>query len=71
MGYRAIIREIRIKNFRSIVEATIPLDNFNIFVGLNDCGKSNILEFFSEKVCVSLFTFALTKNDNIRLCRLC
>ena len=44
MGYRAIIREIRIKNFRSIVEATIPLDNFNIFVGLNDCGKSNVLK---------------------------
>ena len=44
MGYRAIIREIRKKNFRSIVEATIPLDNFNIFVGLNDCGKSNVLK---------------------------
>ena len=44
MGYRAIIREIRIKIFRSIVEATIPLDNFNIFVGLNDCGKSNVLK---------------------------
>ena len=29
-----------------------------------------VLEFFSEKVGVSLFTFALTKNDNIRLCGL-
>ena len=44
MGYRAIIREIRIKNFRSIVEATIPLDNFNIFLGMNDLGKKNVFE---------------------------
>ena len=34
MGYRALIKEIHIKNFRSIIDETIVVDDFNIFVGL-------------------------------------
>ncbi len=39
-----IIKEIRIRNFRSIVKADISLSNLSIIVGLNDVGKSNILK---------------------------
>jgi hypothetical protein len=38
------IKEIRIKNFRSIVKTEILLNDLSIFVGLNDVGKSNILK---------------------------
>ncbi len=38
------IKEIRIRNFRSIVKADIVLNNLSIFVGFNDVGKSNILK---------------------------
>ncbi len=38
------IKEVRIRNFRSIVKADIVLNNLSIFVGLNDVGKSNILK---------------------------
>lgn len=38
------IKEFKIKNFRSIVRADIPLNNISVFVGLNDVGKSNILK---------------------------
>ncbi len=44
MGYRVELKKLRIKNFRSIVDETINLDDYNIFVGLNDCGKSNVLK---------------------------
>lgn len=48
-----IIRSIHIKNFRSIVDATINLSDFNIFVGKNDSGKSNVLKalnlFFNNR----------------------
>jgi predicted ATPase len=39
-----IIRSIHIKNFRSIVDETIDLTKFNLFVGKNDSGKSNVLK---------------------------
>ena len=39
-----IIEKIRIKNFRSIVDETIELNEFNCFVGRNDSGKSNVLK---------------------------
>ena len=44
MSYRVKLKKVRIKNFRSIVDETINFDQFNIFVGLNDCGKSNVLK---------------------------
>ena len=39
-----MIREIRIRNFRSIVDLTLHMDKLNVFVGLNDSGKSNVLK---------------------------
>ncbi|WP_419021887.1 ATP-dependent nuclease, partial [Holdemanella sp.] len=48
-----VLKRIHIKNFRSIVDATIELDDFNFFVGKNDSGKSNVLKainlFFNER----------------------
>ncbi|MDR0915060.1 MAG: ATP-binding protein, partial [Oscillospiraceae bacterium] len=38
------IKEIRIKNFRSLVDITLSPTNLNVFVGMNDSGKSNILK---------------------------
>ena len=44
MGNRITIQSIRIKNFRSIRNATVNVSGMNIFVGLNDVGKSNVLK---------------------------
>lgn len=43
------IKRILIENFRSIKHADISVSGFNIFVGQNNCGKTNLfeaLEFF-------------------------
>jgi predicted ATPase len=39
-----ILRGVEIKNFKSILDLTIDLGRFNVFIGTNGCGKSNILE---------------------------
>lgn len=44
MGYNVQLVAMRIKNFRSILDETICFDDCNIFVGKNDCGKSNVLK---------------------------
>lgn len=44
MSSRILIQSISIRNFRSIKKDTIVLNNINIFVGLNDAGKSNYLK---------------------------
>lgn len=38
------IKRIKIKNFRSIVDLDLKVKKMNIFVGLNDVGKSNVLK---------------------------
>lgn len=38
------IKRIKIKNFRSIIDLDIQTQKMNIFVGLNDAGKSNVLK---------------------------
>lgn len=47
------IKKIHIKNFRSIVDEVIDLNDINFFVGKNDCGKSNVLKalnlFFNDE----------------------
>ena len=54
MDSRIMIRGITIKNFRSIRRANISVSDFNVFVGTNDAGKSNILKalnlFFNDQV---------------------
>ncbi len=39
-----MIKEIAIKNFKSIIDLKLPLGRFNLFIGANGSGKSNILE---------------------------
>lgn len=39
-----MISDITIKNFKSVVDVTLPLGRFNLLIGANGCGKSNILE---------------------------
>lgn len=41
---QGVIKKIHIAHFRSIVNETIEVSNFNIFVGKNDVGKSNVLK---------------------------
>ncbi len=39
-----MIREISVKNYKSIVSMNMPLGKFSVLIGANGCGKSNILE---------------------------
>ena len=39
-----MIKIIRIRNYKSIVDLTIDLGRFNVIIGTNGCGKTNILE---------------------------
>ena len=39
-----MLTSFRIRNFKSIVDETIELGAFNVFIGQNGCGKTNILE---------------------------
>ena len=39
-----MIDSIRIRNYKSIVDLTLELGRFNVIIGTNGCGKSNILE---------------------------
>ncbi|MCF8298021.1 MAG: ATP-binding protein [Saprospiraceae bacterium] len=39
-----MIKTIEIKNFKSIDKLKLEIDRFNILIGENGCGKSNILE---------------------------
>lgn len=39
-----MINEIKIKNFKSVQNATLALGRFNVLIGSNGSGKSNILE---------------------------
>lgn len=39
-----LINRIQINSYKSIVNDTIELGRFNVFIGVNGCGKTNILE---------------------------
>jgi len=39
-----MINAIKITNFKSVVDLSLELGNFNVLIGENGCGKSNILE---------------------------
>ena len=39
-----MISEIQLKNYKSVVDVSLPLGRFNLLIGANGCGKSNILE---------------------------
>lgn len=38
------VRDIQIRGFKSILDATVPLGRVNCFIGANGSGKSNLLE---------------------------
>lgn len=40
----SMITNINIKNYKSVVDVNLPLGRFNLLIGANGCGKSNILE---------------------------
>jgi len=42
--YRSMLSSANIKNYKSIVNLSLPLGRFNVLIGENGCGKSNILE---------------------------
>lgn len=39
-----MIKEISIKNYKSVVDQNLDLGMFNVVIGANGCGKSNLLE---------------------------
>jgi predicted ATPase len=39
-----MISNVTIKNYKSIVDVSLPLGRFHLLIGANGCGKSNILE---------------------------
>jgi energy-coupling factor transporter ATP-binding protein EcfA2 len=39
-----MIRELTIKNYKSILDHTLELGRINVFIGENGCGKTNLLE---------------------------
>lgn len=42
-----MIKKFEIENYKSIKQTSIELGRFNVFIGENGCGKSNILEAFA------------------------
>jgi predicted ATPase len=43
-NFTAMIKSLKIANFKSILSEQIELSNVNVFIGENGCGKTNILE---------------------------
>ena len=41
------ITEVRIRNFRSLENVNVKLDNFTVIVGENNSGKSNFIDAIS------------------------
>ena len=41
-----MINSLKIKNFKSIKEQEITLNNINVLIGRNGVGKSNLIDFF-------------------------
>lgn len=41
------ITSIKIKGYKNLLDCTYNIDNFNVLIGANNSGKSNLLEIFS------------------------
>ncbi len=63
------ISKITVDNFRSVKHAEITLDNFNIFVGQNNHGKTNFFEaidwFYSAKGDIDKIRFGRTGDAEV------
>lgn len=46
-----MLKSLTIQNFKSIEDASIELGRFNVFIGENGCGKTNILEAIAMASC--------------------
>lgn len=61
------LKEIKIENFRSFSDQTISINDFNVFVGANGVGKSNVLSalnvFFRNSKDVSADVVSLNSED--------
>lgn len=64
-----MIKEISIKNFKSIVDLKLPLGRFNLFIGANGSGKSSILESiaFGAAASAGKLDFEYFANRGIRV----
>ena len=64
-----MIKEVIIHNFKSIVDLKLPLGRFNLFIGANGSGKSNILEAiaFGAAASSGKLDFEYFANRGIRL----
>lgn len=64
-----MIDNIRIRNYKSIVDTTLELGQFNVVIGTNGCGKSNILEAITMASTASINKLdnEFLLNRNIRL----
>lgn len=65
------ISRVSVKNFRSIKDADIVLDNFSIFVGQNNHGKTNLFEainwFYNSKSSAEELYFNKNTNEPIEV----
>lgn len=64
------ISKITIENFRSIRYAKISVDAFNIFVGQNNCGKTNLfeaLEFFFNGYKSNIKDLIFQRDDQLKM----
>ena len=61
------LKSVRIKNFRSIKDETVEIDDYTCLVGANGAGKSNVLHalniFFGETGVPGLNTHVLKEED--------
>ena len=57
--FSIMIDKIRIRNYKSIVDLTLELGRFNVIIGTNGCGKSNILE------AITLGSLAISDNADL------
>lgn len=57
--FSVMINNIRIRNYKSIVDLTLELGRFNVIIGTNGCGKSNILE------AITLGSLAISDNADL------
>lgn len=64
-----MITDIKIQNYKSIVDLELSLGKFNVLIGANGCGKSNILEAIAMASASSAgkLDFEFFANRGIRL----
>jgi AAA15 family ATPase/GTPase len=68
---RLLLRKVTIKNFKSILNESLELGRFNVFIGANGCGKTNILEALAAVGAVkdNNMTFEGLYNRGVRMAR--